>query len=169
MRKLERLAIVGFLLIAAGGCVTMQLAERTPDARRRLVATGYCKCGICCGWHRNWLLRPVYSGGPLKGKRKHVGITATGTRARPGTIAADPGRYPFGTILYIEGYGYGRVEDTGSDIKGDQIDLYFKTHGDAEDWGRQTVLAKIWYPSGRAPRPPAQSSMPRRAGNPSAK
>ena len=148
MQKLERLLIISFLLVLAGGCLTMQLSERKPDARKMLMTTGYCKCGICCSWHRNWLLRPVYSSGPNRGKRKQVGITACGTRARPGTIAADPARYPFGTILYIEGYGYGRVEDTGGDIKGDHIDLYFKTHSQAEEWGLRRVTAGIWYPPG---------------------
>ena len=56
--------------------------------------------------------------GPSKGKRKDVGITATGTRAKTGTIAADTSIYPFGTIMYVPGYGYGRVEDVGSAIKG---------------------------------------------------
>jgi 3D (Asp-Asp-Asp) domain-containing protein len=148
MRRLERLLVIAFLVVLAAGCITMQLSERRPDARRKLVVTGYCKCQTCCSWHRNWLLRPVYSSGPNRGKRKHVGITASGTRARPGTLAADPTRYPFGTILYVDGYGYGRVEDTGGDIKGDHIDLYFKKHSDAEEWGRQIAVAKIWYPPG---------------------
>lgn len=148
MQKLKRLLIVSFLLMLAGGCITMRLTSRRPDARKMLVATGYCKCGTCCSWHRNWLLRPVHSNGPNKGKRKHIGITASGTSARPGTVAADPSRYPFGTILYVEDYGYGRVEDTGGDIKGDRIDLYFKTHSEAEEWGRQSVATSIWYPRG---------------------
>ena len=148
MRKCEQLLILAFILVLAGGCITTHLSERSPDARRMLVTTGYCKCGTCCGWHRNWLLRPVCSSGPNKGRHKDVGITASGTRAHPGTLAADPTRYPFGTILYVDGYGYGRVEDTGGDIKGDRMDLYFKTHSEAEEWGRRVVAAKIWYPQG---------------------
>lgn len=149
MHRLERILLVSLFLIAAAGCVTMKLTDRAPDASRVMVVTGYCKCGTCCSWHRNWLLRPVYSSGPNRGKRKQVGVTASGTRAKPGTIAADPARYPFGTIMYIEGYGYGRVEDTGGDIKGDHIDLYFKSHGDAEEWGRQVETVKVWFPFGR--------------------
>jgi 3D (Asp-Asp-Asp) domain-containing protein len=153
MRKRERLLILAFLLVLAAGCITRQASERRPDDLKRLVATGYCKCGTCCSWHRNWLMRPVYSSGLNKGKRKQVGITASGTRARPGTVAADPTRYPFGTVLYVEGYGYGRVEDTGGDIRGDHIDLYFKTHSEAEAWGRKVVTGRIWYPRGWNQRP----------------
>ena len=111
-----------------------------------LEATGYCKCGKCCGWHRTWYGRPVYSNGPGKGKRKHVGLTANGERARWGTIAADTSVYPFGTILYVDGYGYGRVEDRGGAIKGKRIDLFFPAHRRALEWGRRKVRVKVWLP-----------------------
>lgn len=109
-----------------------------------MVTTGYCPCGKCCGWKRNWYLRPVYAYGPLKGKPKKVGITASGTNARKGTIAADTRRYPFGTIMYIEGYGYGRVEDRGGAIKGNHIDLFFRSHRQALEWGKQIKRVKVW-------------------------
>ena len=45
---------------------------------------------------------------------------------RDGTIAADTQYYPFGTRLYIPGYGYGVVEDRGGVIKGmDRLDAFF--------------------------------------------
>jgi 3D (Asp-Asp-Asp) domain-containing protein len=109
--------------------------------------TGYCPCGKCCGWHRSWLppFRPVYSSGPNKGKPKEVGVTASGTKAEKGTIAADTGFYPFGTVMHIPGYGYGEVEDRGGDIKGPaRIDLFFKTHEDALKWGRRRVSVYVW-------------------------
>ncbi len=90
-------------------------------------------------------MRPVYTSGPLKGKRKEVGVTASGTKAQRGTIAADIGRYPFGTVMYIEGYGNGRVEDQGGAIEGDHIDLYFPTHREAMQWGKRMKWVKIWY------------------------
>ena len=40
--------------------------------------------------------------------------TATGTYPRIGTVAVDPDKIPYGTKLYIPGYGYGRTEDTGA-------------------------------------------------------
>ncbi len=111
-----------------------------------MVVTGYCKCGVCCNWKRNWLLRPVIASGPARGERKKVGVTASGTRARPGTIAADTRRYPVGTIMYVPGYGYGRVEDRGGAIQGDHIDLYFKKHKQALEWGKRKVPVRIWVP-----------------------
>ncbi len=64
-----------------------------------------------------------------------------------GTIAADTKYYPFGTRMYVPGYGWGIVEDRGSAIKGpDRIDLYFDSHGDALKWGRRRVRVTIEYP-----------------------
>ncbi|QHI70502.1 3D domain-containing protein [Tichowtungia aerotolerans] len=109
--------------------------------------TGYCPCGKCCGWHRSWIppFRPVYSSGPLKGKPKKVGITASGTKAKKGTIAADTHYYPFRTVMYIPGYGTGKVEDRGGDIKGPaRIDLFFNSHADALKWGRKRLRVQVW-------------------------
>ena len=61
-----------------------------------------------------------------------------------GTIAADTQYYPFGTRMYIEGYGWGRVEDRGGAIKGpNRIDLYFDSHQEALQWGRRKSLVRI--------------------------
>ena len=63
---------------------------------------------------------------------------------RSGTIAADTKYYPFGTRMYVPGYGRGVVEDRGSAIKGvDRLDLYFKSHGKALAWGRRKVKVRI--------------------------
>ncbi len=135
----------GLLAFLAAGCVGIHPPPRTTPVERTLLTTGYCACGDCCGWRRNWLGRPVYASGPLKGKRKATGITASGTQARRGTIAADAVRYPFGTTLYIDGYGYGRVEDRGGGIKGDHVDLFFRSHDEALEWGRRYKRALIWF------------------------
>ena len=64
-----------------------------------------------------------------------------------GTIAADTRHYPFGTRMYVPGYGWGRVEDRGGAIKGpDRIDLFFDSHQDALYWGRRKVPVQIEYP-----------------------
>ena len=64
-----------------------------------------------------------------------------------GTIAADTKYYPFGTRMYVPGYGWGIVEDRGSAIKGpDRIDLYFDSHSDALEWGRRNVRVLIDRP-----------------------
>lgn len=62
----------------------------------------------------------------------------------PGTIAADTDYLPFGTIMYISGYGKGVIEDRGSAIKGpDRIDIFFRSHRKAQEWGRRKQTVRI--------------------------
>ncbi len=64
--------------------------------------------------------------------------------ANDGTIAADTKHYPFGTRMFVPGYGWGVVEDRGRKIKGpNRIDLYFNSHEDARQWGRKKVRVTI--------------------------
>jgi 3D (Asp-Asp-Asp) domain-containing protein len=130
---------------AVCGCAGIRPPTGVKPLVQTMMITGYCSCGTCCGWERNWLLKPVYSGGPNKGQTKRVGWTASGTKARYGTIAADTSLYPFGTIMYIEGYGYGRVEDRGGAIRGNRIDLYFPSHHKARNWGRKKLGVYVWF------------------------
>lgn len=69
------------------------------------------------------------------------GITYSGVRVKRdlySTIAADLKVFPIGTILFIPGYGYGVVADTGSAIKGHKIDLYYETVDDVyKHWGKK--------------------------------
>lgn len=154
MRKVK-LVITLFALVLVGCCVRDIRWEPVRPARGakyrvyKLKTTGYCPCRECCGWERNWYGRPVISSGPRKGKPKAVGITSSGVRAKPGTIAADTKIFPYGTIMYVPGYGYGRVEDIGSGIKGHHIDLYFRYHGVAKKWGVQYKEVKVWFPNRR--------------------
>lgn len=99
--------------------------------------TGYCNCGKCCGWSRNFfgLGQSVYNYGPLKGKPKKVGLTSSGKMASRGTVAADLKQFKYGDRLYIPGYGVGRVEDIGGAIKGRHIDIWFPSHEEALRWG----------------------------------
>ncbi len=85
----------------------------------------------------------MYTYGRQKGKRKEIGVTASGTVAKRGTVAADPKLYPFGTRLYIPGYGTGVVEDVGGAITGKHIDVWFPTHGEALQWGRRHLNVKV--------------------------
>jgi 3D (Asp-Asp-Asp) domain-containing protein len=138
--------VCGFVfLFLFAGCASI----RPPRGARTVMieTTAYCPCGKCCGWERvPWApWRTVYSSGPNKGKPKKVGITASGTHAHKGTIAADRRYYPFGTQMYIPGYGAGRVEDTGGAIQGPaRIDLFFETHQQAMAWGRKKVSVQVW-------------------------
>lgn len=64
---------------------------------------------------------------------------------RDGTVAADTRYYPFGTRLYIPGYGRGVVEDRGGAIKGPRrLDIYYRSHRRALVWGRQVVPVEIY-------------------------
>lgn len=71
------------------------------------------------------------------------GITYSGVRVRKdtfSTVAADPSIFPIGTILFIPGYGFGVVADTGSAIKGYRLDLYFQTKDQVyREWGKRKV------------------------------
>ena len=73
------------------------------------------------------------------------GITYSGIKVKRddkalSTIAADTKVFPLGTVLFIPGYGYGVVADTGSAIKGKKIDLYFDTKDQVyKEWGKKTV------------------------------
>lgn len=86
------------------------------------------------------------------GKRpgdKYYGITASGTKARPGVVAVDPRVIPLGTKLYIESldgssdYGYAVAEDTGGAIKGNRIDLFYSSRSAALNFGRRNVKVHI--------------------------
>lgn len=64
------------------------------------------------------------------------GLTATGTKTTVGrTIAVDPTVIPYGTEVYIEGYGWRIAEDCGGAVKNNQIDILVDTHEQAESIG----------------------------------
>ena len=85
-------------------------------------ASAYCPCYRCCG--------------------KCDGITATGTKATAGrTIAVDPKVIPYGTEVIINGNTY-VAEDCGGAIKGNRIDVYFDTHAEALQFGRQILTVQ---------------------------
>lgn len=59
------------------------------------------------------------------------------------TVAVDPTIIPYGTYLYIEGYGYAVAADTGTGIKGYKLDLFFNSYGECCDWGKRDVKVTI--------------------------
>ena len=72
-----------------------------------------------------------------------AGITATGTTVTPGrTIAVDSSYIPYGSTVYIEGYGWRVAEDTGGAIKGKHIDMAVDTHSNAMSMGVNS--AGVW-------------------------
>lgn len=80
---------------------------------------------------------------------KWYGITASGTKVRPGVVAVDPKVIPLGTKLYIESldgtpdYGYAIAEDTGGAIKGNKIDLFMESAKKVNAFGRRKVKVYI--------------------------
>ena len=111
-----------------------------------MTVTAYCPCATCCGWKTNRYGRPVFNYGSKRGYRKKVGYTSTGTPADIGTIAADTRYVPYGTKLYVQGYGFGIVEDTGGALKGNHIDIFFHSHSEAMRWGVKSMKVAVWHP-----------------------
>lgn len=69
--------------------------------------------------------------------------TATGLEPREGLIAVDPKVIPLGTKVYVEGYGYAIAADTGGDIRGNRIDVFFANLRRCIDWGRKPVRVHV--------------------------
>lgn len=91
--------------------------------------TAYCPGRCCCG---KWA----------------SGYTATGTLATEGrTIAVDPKVIPYGTrVLLIWPNGTQRsyiVEDCGSGVNGNHIDVFFDDHQAARRFGVQSAMVYL--------------------------
>ena len=69
--------------------------------------------------------------------------TSTGTTPKEGrTIAVDPKVIPYGSIVYIQDYGYYIAEDCGGDIKSNRIDVFTASHENAIQQGKK--VAQVW-------------------------
>ena len=79
--------------------------------------TGYCNCSKCSGGHNL-----TYSGTVPQAQH---------------TISADLNLFPIGTKLWIDGVVY-TVEDKGTSVKGNWIDIFYDNHSDALDHGMKT-------------------------------
>jgi uncharacterized protein YabE (DUF348 family)/3D (Asp-Asp-Asp) domain-containing protein len=71
------------------------------------------------------------------------GITASGMKAQMGVVAVDTRFIPFGTKLYIEGYGFGIAGDRGSGVNGWHVDVFKNSRSDALVYGKQQVMVYI--------------------------
>lgn len=136
------LAIIVVASLLTHGCGKGQYKTNEKRIVRKMLVTGYDAGKKSTGWKRKlglFFMPPVYAYGPNEGKRKEVGITSDGSKAKKGTIAADITRYPYGTKMYVPGYGWGEVHDIGSAIKGEHIDLFFESEKDAKAWGKKNL------------------------------
>jgi 3D (Asp-Asp-Asp) domain-containing protein/septal ring factor EnvC (AmiA/AmiB activator) len=71
--------------------------------------------------------------------------TASGLPLGWGTVAVDTDVFPFGTKMYIPGYGDGVAADRGTAIIGKIIDIWFPTCGQARAWGRKTLTITVFW------------------------
>lgn len=71
------------------------------------------------------------------------GTTASGLPAAVGRIAVDPRVIPLGTRVYVEGYGFATAADTGGNIKGNTIDVYYNSESQCRQWGCRYITIYI--------------------------
>ena len=96
-----------------------------PESLGQFKVTYYCPCATCCG---EWA----------------DGITASGTQATPGrTVAANPQLLPYGSEILVR-FADGTeeayiVEDTGSALRGQHIDIFMDSHDAALAEGVKTA------------------------------
>ena len=74
--------------------------------------------------------------------------TAAGTRVTAGIVAADPNVLPLRTVIRVAGLasrynGIYTVMDTGSKVRGRQIDLYLRDCAEAVRFGRRSGRVAI--------------------------
>jgi len=69
--------------------------------------------------------------------------TYNGTYLRRGLCAVDPSIIPFGTKLYVPGYGEAIADDIGGGIQGNHIDLAMDSLDEAFAWGSKNITVYI--------------------------
>jgi uncharacterized protein YabE (DUF348 family) len=77
----------------------------------------------------------------------NFGITASGKRLVKGLVAIDRSLIPFGTMMYVPGYGYAEAADTGGGVKGRWIDLGYEDDNWVSWSGNVTVYFLTPVPS----------------------
>lgn len=124
------IACIGTNLASATESIAKNLAKKDgkPGGSFTVKTTWYCNCFQCTGKTPD---HPAY------------GITASGRKARPGTIAVDRKLIPLGSRVWIEGIGECRAEDVGGAIKGKHIDVWCVSHKEALRNGVQYLNVKI--------------------------
>ena len=107
---------------------------RIKENKKTMNVSAYCPCEKCCGEFSD-------------------GVTASGHKIQVGDkLIAAPQSYPFGTKMYVPGYGEAIVEDRGGAIKEvntpsgviTHLDVYFDSHQAALNFGRQELEVIIY-------------------------
>lgn len=69
--------------------------------------------------------------------------TYRGTYLHRGLCAVDPNIIPFGTKLYVPGYGEAIADDIGGAIQGNHIDVAMDSLDEAFNWGSKTITVYV--------------------------
>ncbi len=93
----------------------------------KVLATAYCPCKKCCGKYAD-------------------GVTAIGKNALTKGIAVDKKIIPLRSLVQVPGYGTVMADDVGGAIKKKHIDIRFKSHQEALNWGRKYIVVKYLVP-----------------------
>lgn len=94
--------------------------KQAPVSLGMFTVTGYCSCEICC---------------PSSSSK----LTYSGTEPQPDhTVSADIDVFPIGTRLMIDDIIY-TVEDIGSNVTENKIDIFYATHEEALAHGITTA------------------------------
>lgn len=107
--------------VRTGASDTTEAADSTAKGMKgeslgMFSTTGYCNCDQCSGGHN---------------------LTYSGTVPKPmHTLSADLTRFPIGTRLMINDVVY-TVEDMGSAVTGNTVDIYYDSHEAALAHGRK--------------------------------
>jgi 3D (Asp-Asp-Asp) domain-containing protein len=113
-----RLRVFALVLIALVAARAASARPRGP-ATLRMLATAYCDRGP----------------------------TKSGVHAREGIVAADPRRLPLGTRVRIVSpprlRGVYSVLDSGSEIKGRDLDIFMASCGRAKRFGKREVVVRV--------------------------
>lgn len=112
-------------------CVLLKISKplaKSSYVEVKALVTAYCPCKKCCGKYAD-------------------GYTATGRPAYTRGIAVDPKRIPYGTKIFVPGYGLAEADDCGAAMKKSKmlhIDVRFPAHERAVKWGRKILKIRIY-------------------------
>ena len=127
--------------LVAALCLLLLTSPASGSTRVQVRAYGYCECSVCCDGFAD-------------------GKTATGRNAQLAGVAVDPKVIPLGSRVDIPGYTRGTngngswilADDVGGAIKGNVIDVRFKTHAEARAWGVRVIWIRVWKPRAQTKR-----------------
>ncbi len=93
-------------------------------------ATAYCSCVKCCDKDPS---------------DKWFGITASGKKAKWGTVAVDRKIIKLGSKLRIDGFPETvfRAEDVGGATQGNRLDVWFPSHKEAIQFGVKNIVVQL--------------------------